>query len=242
VLPLRGVAALGVAQGRIGSDDALIYELFECEQVALLALVIEPATTERERAVLVVDVRQQLLGRGRSERGARVRGAHVVTALQVLVHHAATRGAEGLDGVLLVLLHLGVVVGLDDGHALARVYHVGIDRVAVEVLDRFHLVHLAAQLDLVALHHLLNALADLAQSRVYAREFDARVGRLFHRVQQRIVHGIERHRECAVDNVAVDVHAKVHFHHIGGTQHRLSEEREAHIRNELDVLVVHSIN
>ncbi len=221
MLPLRGVRALDVTQRWVGSDHALVHELLQCQQVALLSLVVQPATAECQRAVLAVDVCQQLLGGGRAEGGACVRGAHVVRALEVFIHHAATRAAKGLDGVLLVLLHLGAVVRLDNGHTLARVYHIGIDAVAVEVLDRLDAVHLAAELDLVALHHLLNALADLAQSRVNARELDARVGGLFHRIQQRIEHGIEADGEGAVDDVAIHVHAKVDFHHIGGAQHRL---------------------
>lgn len=65
--------------------------------------------------------------------------------------------------------HLCVVVALDDGHVGAGMYVVRLHAVSVQVADRAHPVRAAVELDLVALHHLLNRRAHLSDARVDAR-------------------------------------------------------------------------
>jgi hypothetical protein len=66
---------------------------------------------------------------------------------------------------------------------------VGVDAVPVEVPNRLHLVDRAVELHLVALHHLLNRRADVAQAHVHPSLADAGVGRLLHGSDQRVIPG-----------------------------------------------------
>lgn len=55
VLELSGVAALGVAEGRVGVHDAQVAQVFEGHQVLALAQAVQPAAAERQRAEVLVD-------------------------------------------------------------------------------------------------------------------------------------------------------------------------------------------
>jgi hypothetical protein len=56
------------------------------------------------------------------------------------LRHAAVSSTrtKGLDGVLLAFLHARGLTALDNGHRLAGVDAVRLDRVAVQILNRFH--------------------------------------------------------------------------------------------------------
>jgi len=66
VLELRRVAALGVAQRRVGVDDAQVAQVLQRHQVLGLAQAVQPAAAEGQRAEVVVDHVQQVLGPGQS--------------------------------------------------------------------------------------------------------------------------------------------------------------------------------
>lgn len=146
---------------------------------------------------------------------------------------AGSGASEGLDGEDVALLHLGGVVGLDDGHALGAVDAVGQDGVAAQVADRLDGVRGAVDLALVALHGLLDVAAELAQADVDAGLLDARVGGVLYGGQQVVVHGVEGNGEGAVDDLAVDVDANVDLHDVALLQDRLVAGVGAIVRGDV---------
>lgn len=64
VLELSGVAALGVAEGRVGVHDAKVAQVLQRHQVLALAQTVQPAAAERQRAEVLVDDVQQVLRSG----------------------------------------------------------------------------------------------------------------------------------------------------------------------------------
>ena len=93
----------------------------------------------------------------------------------------------------------------------------------------------AANVDFIALHDLLNGITDVAQSHVNARFLyhdedkhvapakgphpNASVRRIPDRIQQTVPSWLEIHGEGGIDNSAVNMHAKIHLHHIPLVQH-----------------------
>jgi hypothetical protein len=111
VLELGGVAALGIDQRWVRPHDVGLAQLLQTQQVPRQPRVVQPPPTEGQRPMRRVDVAEEVLGRfgpqpGRVARRVLVVDLHVVAALHVLQHEATTGGAERLDGVELVLLHL----------------------------------------------------------------------------------------------------------------------------------------
>ena len=105
MLVLGRVAALDVAQGRIGLDDARVAQTLEAHEVLGLADAIEPAATEGQRAEVLVDGGEKTLGARHAQwHVADVEVLHVVRALHVVVHDAFARTAERLYRVQLSLL------------------------------------------------------------------------------------------------------------------------------------------
>ncbi|ROW00836.1 hypothetical protein VMCG_06534 [Cytospora schulzeri] len=151
----------------------------------------------------------------------RIRHEGVVRNLALVPNVAVSGATEGLNGKHVALLHLGLVVRLDDGDALVAVDAVVVDRVPVQVPDGLDGVSLAVQLDLVALHRLLDGPADLAQPGVDARLLDTRVGGRLDRRQQVVVLGLEGHGEGAVQDAPVDVHADVDLDDVVLPKHHL---------------------
>lgn len=64
VLELSSVAALGVAQGRVGVHDAQVTQVLQGHQVLALAETVQPAPAERQRAEVLVHYVQQVLRSG----------------------------------------------------------------------------------------------------------------------------------------------------------------------------------
>ena len=85
------------------------------------------------------------------------------------MHDAFAGGSERFDGEGFALLHLGLVLALDDGHALPAVDAPLADVVAGQVPDGLDGVRFAVELNLVALHDLLDRGADVSDTDVDAR-------------------------------------------------------------------------
>ena len=86
----------------------------------------------------------------------------------VISHEAFACATKGLNGKGLSFFHLGLVAALDDRDALTAVYGVLIDVVSVQVADAFHRKRRSTDLDLVALHHLLDGRTDITHPDVNA--------------------------------------------------------------------------
>jgi hypothetical protein len=102
--------------------------------------------------------------------------------------------------------------------ALWTVNLVRVDRVAVEIAHGLDLDALLVELDLVRLHDLLDGGADVAETHVDAGGANAGVGGVLNGVEERLELGVGRPGPGAVDDAAVDVHAKVDLHDIGGSE------------------------
>lgn len=64
MLELSSVAALGVAQRRVGVHDAQIAQVLQRHQVLALAQAVQPAAAERQRAEVLIDDVEQVLRSG----------------------------------------------------------------------------------------------------------------------------------------------------------------------------------
>lgn len=64
VLELSSVAALGVAQRRVGVHDAQVAQVLQRHQVLALAQAVQPAAAKRQRAEVLIDDVQQVLRSG----------------------------------------------------------------------------------------------------------------------------------------------------------------------------------
>lgn len=64
MLELSGVAALGVAEGRVRVHDAQVAQVLQGHQVLALAQAVQPAAAERQRAEVLVDDVQQVFRSG----------------------------------------------------------------------------------------------------------------------------------------------------------------------------------
>lgn len=81
-------------------------------------------------------------------------------------HGASTGRAKGLNGKDLPRFHLGLVVVPHEGDRLAAVDVILFDVVTAKAADRFHGEGVAAYLNLVALHSLLDSGADITNAHV----------------------------------------------------------------------------
>jgi hypothetical protein len=94
--------------------------------------------------------------------------ATIAIDTNVICQPAIACGAKGLDGKDIAFLHALVCLGLDERDLLVTVNLVAKDVVASDVLNCFDGNGLAAEFDLVALHYLLDILADLVNPGVDA--------------------------------------------------------------------------
>ncbi len=150
----------------------------------------------------------------------------------VISNKALAGATKGLNGENITFLHLGLIAALDDRHALTAVDAVREDVVSVQIPDTLHRKGGAADLDLVALHHLLDGATNVTHAHINARFLllvrywivygrsllgtyaNSSVGGILDGVHQIIVDGIKRHGEGAVRDAAVDMHADIHLHDI----------------------------
>lgn len=144
----------------------------------------------------------------------RVSSLRIVRRLHVISNITVSGTAKGLDGEDVSLLHLGLVVALHNGHGLGAVDAVGQDVVTREVADALDGVCGSVNLDLVALHDLLDDATDFADAGVNTGLGDTGVGRRLDGREKVVVLVVKRHGKGRVDDAAVDVDAEIHLHDI----------------------------
>lgn len=155
MLELGRVGPARLDQRRVWPHQVRVHELAHRQHVVLLAQLVQPAAAEGQRGEVAVDDVVELARAALDARGnGLVAITHVVRHVALLADPAAAGGAEGLDGVELALLHLGLVAVVDDGDGLAGVDVVGVDRVPAQVADALDIVRLALDLSFPRLHHL----------------------------------------------------------------------------------------
>ena len=121
----------------------------------------------------------------------------------------STGRTERLDGVIFALFHLSLHATAHDGYALTRVNAVRIDGVSIQVAATLYLVLFPVNFHGVRFHHFLHGFTDIAQTHVDSGRFDARLRRLVHRLQQRIVHIVKRLGERAIDDASLDLNPEI---------------------------------
>lgn len=60
MLVLGGVAALDVAEGRVGVYDPEVAQIFQCHQVLALTQAVQPAAAECQSTKVLIDHVQQM--------------------------------------------------------------------------------------------------------------------------------------------------------------------------------------
>jgi len=222
VLELGRVATLDVTERRIGLHDALVTEILERHEVAVLVQAIEPSPTKGERSEILVDHVEKLLGFGQTKGNVtHFRVAHVVARLHVIVDESTAGRAKSFDSVNLILLHANRLTALDNRNRLAGVNAIRSDRVSAQIANRLYLVCFPVELNLVRLHNLLNRFSNVTQANVDSSRLDASVGRIADRLEKLVVLLVEGKRKRAVDDAPVDVSAKINFANIVVAENRL---------------------
>lgn len=213
---LRNLTVVHVVEWRVSVDAADVDQVLERGAVFDLANLLQPAPAPRQRAEVLLDGVLELLGTRVADRlVVPVEVHHVVRAVGRVPHlPLAPDRAEGLDGLVLVLLHLGLVLVVLERDGVARVDLVPVHRVSVEVLDGHDWLSLAAQFALVAGHDLGHRGAHVAQPHVDAGGVHAGLGGFAHALEQVVERGVERHREGAVHDAPVHVRALVDLQHV----------------------------
>ena len=138
MLVLSRETAGGIAERRVLCNKTRVDETLEAQQVAFLANVLKVTRAESQSTKVLVDGAEQLLGTRKAQWDVRrsIVVPHIVRALHVLVNVALARAAKGLNGIKLVLLHLGVVIVAHNGDGFSAVDLVLVDRMAIQITDR----------------------------------------------------------------------------------------------------------
>lgn len=106
------------------------------QKIALLSRPIKVSPTERQTSKVLIDGMQQRARARDAERRVLIRRfTRIVGAIALFDHHSLAGRAERFDREVFAFFHLRLDVGLDNGHALAAVDHVGADAVPVKVLN-----------------------------------------------------------------------------------------------------------
>jgi len=113
--------------------------------------LFEPFTGEGKCAKVVSNrVEKSLRGVGSQDWVfGSVKFHHVVTTVHVFVDPAFTCAAESFNGVLLSLLHLGVVSVLDDGDRLTSMDLESLHAVAAKISNALNWVSLLININLI---------------------------------------------------------------------------------------------
>ena len=150
VLELGSVTALDVDKGRIRFDNAAANQVVQAEQVLLLTKSVQITSAKWQSTKALLDDTQKVSRRRDTKCHVGVVGFQsVVRALEVICDIASSSRPEGFDGENFTLLHLGLIIALDDRYGLATVDAVLNDVVTVEVSDRLDWVRLAVKLKFV---------------------------------------------------------------------------------------------
>ncbi len=147
---LRRHGTRNIAQRWVILYDAQRDQMFQSEQVVLLAHAIQVSPAEGERVKVFVDRPQEAVCRVNADGDGfgEVLLSCVVRAFSLVDNVSSSRRTEGLDGVVFAFLHLDVEVGHGyDGNRFASVDRVTLDAVTVEVLNTLDLVGLALGFD-----------------------------------------------------------------------------------------------
>ena len=96
-------------------------------------------------------------------------------ALSILSDVAIASRAKSLYGINLTLLHSGLGTPLDYGDTLSSMDLIPVYSVTTEILHTENLLGLSSQLNLIALHYLLDLLSDITKSYVNACGPDASI-------------------------------------------------------------------
>lgn len=64
------------------------------------------------------------------------------------------------------------------------------------------------------LHDFLNSCTNIAESHIDSSSLNALLGRLFDSLEKRIEHGIKRHSKRTINNMPIDLRAKINLHDI----------------------------
>lgn len=177
--------------------------------------VLNPSTAESQRAELVVDlVKERPSLRIPKRNIIHVVVSHVVTAVRGFVHMASTCGTEGLNSKEFALFHFNLLTAFDNWYTFSSVNFIWADGMSAQIFYTLYLICLVPDVDLVRFHHFLDGCTDVAEPDVDTCVLDALVGRLLHCSQQVVELRIECHRKCAVNNLSIDLSAKVYFAHV----------------------------
>lgn len=224
------------------------------EEIVLFANVVQVTTAEWKGAEIAFDRFQQRLGCLMVERVTlgHLRRQRVVRAGAFLDDTSSSRGAERLDGEVFAFLHFCLVSIrselLYDGHSfpdfalVPSMNAVRCNRMTVEVADGLDyrsafimrhnvtLMCLAANLNFVRLHNLLDRFSDIAHADVDTRFLwsatafrsrthpDPGVRGILDSFKQSVPRRLKVHGECGIHNPSVHVHAKIDFHDVVGLQ------------------------
>ena len=146
--------------------------------------------------------------------GRQVEVHHVMGDVSLFLYMALACGAEGFNSVGLTLFHLDGGVCFDAWDGFSCVNLIGINGVAIQILDHFYWICSSLDLNLVGLHGFLDQTSKISQSDVYPSLSYSSVCGILDGFEQIVVGWIESYRECSVNNPTVDMGPEIDFHNI----------------------------
>lgn len=167
VLELRNIRARYIHQRLVIIDDTFSDERPHAEMVVLHAKVLKIALGEDQSSEVLINRLKQRLGRhSAGARSIGVLDAAVAVDSDIVSDAGLSCAAEGFDGEDVAFLHALIGMRFHERYLLVAVDFVAENVMACEAADRFHRDSLAFQLDFVALHCLLNHLADAVDTSI----------------------------------------------------------------------------
>lgn len=169
MLELCDMRARDVKQRSIGLDDAARDERSHVEMVIFHSNAFEIMPRENQSPeVLINGLQKRLSGRTKDTSSADMLVTSVTIDAHIVSEIAFTSGPECLDSKYVAFFHALTGGCLDKRDLLVTVNLVGQDVVTAKVPNRFDRNRFLVEFDFIALHYLLNSLADVIHPGIYA--------------------------------------------------------------------------
>lgn len=203
---------------------------------------LEVAATEHNASKIRIDGVQQAL---RGKRVQRTTGRIFITTIAIdaklsissagvehitarslhphIIHQSCcARTPKRLNSINLALFHFLLALILDERNLLAPMDMVLQNIMPCNIPHSLDGQRLPPNVDLIALHGLLNRRPDVTHPRIDARVRDTRIRRIPDRSQQRIERVVEADRKCRIDDAAIHMDSEVHTQNIAGLEQDLA--------------------
>jgi hypothetical protein len=130
-----------------------------------------------------------------------------------MIEHT-NKGSRLFNTIRVYFLHLCSGSTLHDGYTLTSMDVVLVNTVAIEISHTFDWISLPIELNLVALHNLLDGSTHVTQPHINTCLLDTSICGFSHSLQKILISWIECNCERTINQVAINVSPKIYFAHV----------------------------